>query len=67
MSEQSNQPSEKVTNASLMSQMLAIAQKAEEQRYHGIFDSLEETQEKMITAAKDSTVVDKTKKTLKDS
>lgn len=67
MSDQSNQPSEKITNASLMSQMLAIAQKAEEQRYHGIFDSLEETQEKMITAAKDSVVVDKTKKTLKDS
>ena len=67
MSDQSNRPSEKITNASLMEQMLAIAQKTEEQRYHGIFDSLEETQEKMITAAKDSVVVDKTKKTLKDS
>lgn len=67
MSEQSNQPSEKITNASIMSQILEIAQKAEEQRYHGIFDSLEETQEKVITTAKDSVVVDKTTKTVKDS
>lgn len=51
----------------LSSELVAAIEKLSSDRYHGVFDSIEETGQKIADTIQSSVVVDKTSKTVKDS
>ena len=51
----------------LSSELVAAIEKLSSDRYHGVFDSIEETGQKIADTIQSSIVVDKTSKTVKDS
>ena len=51
----------------LSSELVAAIEKLSSDRYHGVFDSIEETGHKIADTIQSSIVVDKTSKTVKDS
>lgn len=65
MSEQKSSQPTPITG--LSSELVAFIEKNGTNRHHGVFDSINETADKVIESIKDSTVVAKTSKTVKDS